>query len=79
MAEDNREWVVIATTSAPEEAMAWRDLLQGTGLEIQVSPDIDHVEMFAGAPMADAFELLAPADQAEQARSEFNEITGKNA
>jgi hypothetical protein len=79
MAENEREWVVIATTSAPDEAMAWRDLLQGTGLDVQVSPDIDHVEMFAGAPMSDAYELMVPAEQAEQARAEFGDITGKNA
>lgn len=74
MSDSSREWVVVATTEHAEEAIAWRDLLGGTGLEIDIEPDVDHVELFTGTAGASLFELMVPKEQEVQARQELKEI-----
>lgn len=74
MEKDEREWVVIAETFYVEEAMAWRDLLTGTGIEASLRPDIDHVELYPGGPMSDSYELRVPKEQEAIARQALEEI-----
>ena len=74
MAGDSREWVVVATTEHAEEAAAWRDLLGGTGLEVDIEPDLDHVELFTGTAGASVFELMVPQEQEAKARKELERI-----
>lgn len=58
MSDTGKVWVTVATTEHAEEAIAWRDLLGGTGLEVDIDPDVDHVELFTGTAGASVFELM---------------------
>lgn len=74
MEEDKREWVLIAETFYMEEAMAWRDLLTGTGIEVSLRPEVDHVELYPGGSMADSYELWVPKEKEEIAKQEIEEL-----
>ena len=74
MKNQQEDWVVLAETHMPEEAMAWRDLLQGTGIEVNLCPELNHFEPYPGTVATDKYVLSVPKEQEDLALTQLKEI-----
>ena len=74
MAGHSEEWVEIGFTGISHEAVAWRDLLLSTGIQVRLVPEVNLFEIYPGTTVQGPFRLFVKAGVEAEARAALDDI-----